>query len=77
MQRFSSPATFHLRWLSQLYRIVTDIFQHGLEVNFLPSGCRMTERTVPPFQALLFDKEAILGGHVPGGGRAAGTSEWV
>lgn len=46
-------------------------------MNFLPGGCRMTERTVPPFQALLFDKEAILGGHVPGGGRAAGTSEWV
>ena len=46
-------------------------------MNFLPSGCRMTERTVPRFQALLLDKEATLGGHVPGGRRAAGTSEWV
>lgn len=60
-----------------MYRISTDILKPGLKVNVLPSGCRMTEHTVPPSQALLFYKEAILGVHVPGGGSAAGTSEWV
>lgn len=46
-------------------------------MNFLPSGCKMTGHTVPPFQALLFYKGAILVVHIPGGGSAAGTDEWV